>query len=156
MREATAVLARRMLRERLKASLATLDGTSGSPYVSMVSIADDVDGSPILLLSDLALHTANIRADARAALLLDSTDAAGDPGTGHRLTLTGRLLKTDEPAIRQRYLTRLPSAAVYADFGDFAFWRMAISHGHFIGGFGRIQPLTRTDLIEANGAAGTA
>ena len=146
MREESAALARLMMRAQLKASLATLDHNCGSPYVSMVGIADDADGSPILLLSDLALHTANIVADDRAALLLDSTDASGDPGSGHRLTLTGRLLKSNQSGVRQRYLGRHPGAAGYADFGDFAFWCLHITHGHFIGGFGRIQPLTRPDL----------
>ena len=117
------------MRAVVKGSLATLDRDSGAPYVSMVNFAADHDGSPLLLLSDLARHTANLRADARASLLLDQTDPQGDPATGARLTLMGRMARTDDPAVRQRYLARLPSAALYADFGDFAFWRLESTAG---------------------------
>ena len=60
------VLARDLMRMVVKGSLATLDRVSGAPYVSMVNLAADHDGSPLLLLSDLARHTANLKADARA------------------------------------------------------------------------------------------
>jgi heme iron utilization protein len=61
------------------------------------------------------------------------------------------MARTADPAVRQRYLARLPSAAQYADFGDFAFWRLEIESGHFIGGFGRIQALMRADLCLSSG-----
>ncbi len=139
-------VARALMQAVLKGSLATLDRASGAPYVSMVNLAADHDCSPLLLLSDLARHTANLASDARASLLLDQTDSHGDPATGARLTLLGRMARTTDPAVRQRYLSRLPAAAQYADFGDFAFWRLEIESGHFIGGFGRIQTLARADL----------
>lgn len=144
-------MARAMLRTVVKGGLATLDRASGAPYVSMVNFAADLDCCPLLLLSDLARHTANLAADDRASLLLDQTDPQGDPATGARLTLMGRLARTADPAVRQRYLARLPSAAQYADFGDFAFWRLKIESGHFIGGFGRIQPLKRNELCDSSG-----
>lgn len=144
-------LAKALMRAVVKGSLATLDRDSGAPYVSMINFAADHDGSPLLLLSDLARHTANLRADARASLLLDQTDPQGDPATGTRLTLMGRMARTDDPAVRQGYLARLPSAALYADFGDFAFWRLAIDSGHFIGGFGSIHRLSRAELCISSG-----
>ena len=144
-------LARNLMRMAIKGSLATLDRASGAPYVSMVNLAADLDGSPLMLLSDLAKHTANLNADARASVLLDQTNAHGDPATGARLTLVGRMARSADPALRDRYLARLPSAADYADFGDFAFWRLDIESGHFIGGFGRIYTLGRAELcLEPN------
>ena len=47
------------------------------------------DGSPILLISRLALHTRNLLADARVSLMLDER-AAGDPLEGARIMLAGR------------------------------------------------------------------
>jgi heme iron utilization protein len=139
-------MARRLMRAKLKCGLATLDRVSGAPYVSMVNLVADHDGHPLLLLSDLARHTANLTADARASLLLDDTDPQGDPATGARLTLMGRCARTSDPAVRERYLARLPAAAGYVDFGDFGFWRFEVERGHFIGGFGRIHTLERADL----------
>ena len=151
--------ARHLLRTALKGSLATLDQPAGAPYVSMVAVATSTDGSPLQLISGLARHTANAAADARVGLLLDSTDTSGDPESGARLTLTGDLHRTEDLGARRRYLARQPSAAIYADFADFSFWRLEIGHGHFIGGFGRIQPLDRQQLcletdISATFAAG--
>ena len=144
--------ARAMVRRSLKGALGTLDQTSGAPYVSMVGVATDTAGQPILLLSTLARHTANLAADPRASLLLDHTDASGDPVSGQRLTLTGRLEPACDASVRRRYLARHPSAAVYADFADFSFWRLEIQSGHSIAGFGRIQQMRGKDLrLEPDG-----
>jgi putative heme iron utilization protein len=40
-------------------------------------------------------------------------------------------------ALKARFLARHPESALYADFGDFAFWRIAMEEAHLIGGFGR-------------------
>jgi hypothetical protein len=135
------------MRRALKASLATLDRVTGHPYASLVTIATDVDGTPLLLISKLALHTQNLMADARASLLIDGTDAAGDPLAGGRVTLIGHALPTMRPTARERYLARQPHAAGYADFPDFAFYELVSDRAHFIGGFGRIVDLTPADLV---------
>lgn len=118
-----------------KAALATL--MDGAPYASLVTVAFDHDLSPILLLSGLADHTRNIAADARVSLLLDGTDGHPNPQTGPRVTLTGRVERTDDENLRRRFLARHPGAAQYAGFGDFAFWRVRPARAHFVGGFGR-------------------
>jgi heme iron utilization protein len=146
MSDENAQQARDLMRSQRKGGLGTLDRATGSPFVSMVSFALDVDGSPVLLLSALAKHTANLAADSRASLLLDSTNATGDPTTGGRLTLTGGFEKTDRPTARKRFLARHPDATAYVDFGDFDLWRLDVAQGHFIGGFGRIVALDRSQL----------
>src|SRR5262249_14232919 len=40
-----------------------------------------------------------------------------------------------------------PEASFYADFPDFAFWRLAVEGAHYIGGFGRIFDLSPADLL---------
>lgn len=126
---------RQVARACRKASLATLMG--GTPYCSLVTVAFDHDLAPILLLSGLSDHTRNIMADARVSLLLDGTDGHPNPQTGPRVTLTGRAERSDDGRLSARFLARHPSAARYAGFGDFAFWRMAPERAHFVGGFGR-------------------
>jgi len=128
---------RQVVRACHKASLATLLAEGGAPYASLVTVALDHDLSPILLLSGLSDHSRNIAADPRVSLLFDGTDGHPNPQTGPRVTVMGRAMRTDDPRLRDRFLARHPGAALYADFADFAFWRVVPDKAHFVGGFGR-------------------
>lgn len=138
---------RTLMRRALKASLGTLETSTGHPYASLVTIATDVDGTPLMLISTLALHTKNLLADARASLLIDGTDVTGDPLAGGRVTLIGRAVKSERPTARSRFLDRQAHAAGYADFPDFAFYELIPERAHYIGGFGRIVDLKPADFI---------
>lgn len=129
---------RRVARSCRKAALAAIsaDG-SGAPYVSLVTVAFDHDLAPILLLSGLSEHSRCLAAEPRVALLLDGTDGLANPQTGPRVTLTGTAHRIDDERLKRRFLARHPSAAQYAGFGDFGFWRVAPARAHFVGGFGR-------------------
>jgi putative heme iron utilization protein len=130
-----------------RAALGTvLRGTSGAPYVSLVNVATDHDGAP-LLLSDLADHTRNLAVDERASLLSDGTGEREDPLAGERVTLQGRLRRSDDRRHRSRYLARHPAATGYTDFTDFHFYRMAVERVHLIAGFGRIHWLEAAALL---------
>jgi hypothetical protein len=138
--------AKKLLREGRSGALATLMAGSGDPYCSLVNVATEPSGAPLLLLSKLALHTKNILADARASLMLDERKD-GDPLEGARVMLMGRLAATDDPAARAAYLRRHPEAEMFAGFGDFAFYRMEIAHAHLVAGFGRIVDLNARDVL---------
>jgi putative heme iron utilization protein len=101
-------LAKALLREALTASLASLDPAGGHPFVSLVAVATDFDGAPILLASRLALHDRNMRG---------------------------------------RFLARHPKAALYIDFPDFGFWKIAPEAAHLVAGFGRAPELSGADLL---------
>lgn len=152
--ETPAQTIRRVVRSVPRGALATvLRGSGGAPYVSLVSVATDHDGAPLLLLSALAEHTRNLREDARASLLLDATGEREDPLAGERVTLQGRIEPSQEPRHRARYLARHPSASMYADFQDFAFCRLAVERAHLVAGFGRIHWVDGAEvLIEAEPA----
>src|SRR3954466_1932015 len=68
-------LAKSLLRRSRQGALATLMVGSGAPYCSLVNLASHPDGSPILLISALAVHTRNILADSRVSLMLDERAA---------------------------------------------------------------------------------
>jgi heme iron utilization protein len=147
--------ARYLLRRSRQGALATLMAHSGDPYCSLVNVASHPDGSPILLISRLALHTKNILGDARISLMLDER-AEGDPLEGSRIMLAGRAEEagTAEVAIlRRRYLNAHPSAEVFVDFKDFSFFRIRPAALHLVAGFGRIIDLTPeqflTDISDA-------
>jgi putative heme iron utilization protein len=136
-------LAKSLLRKSRQGALATLMTESADPYCSLVNVASHPDGSPILLISRLAVHTKNILADGRVSLMLDEC-AAGDPLEGARIMLSGRaeLAESGEQELaRRRYLNAHPSAEAYADFGDFAFFRIRPTGTHLVAGFGRILDL---------------
>ena len=148
--EASAVQdAKRLLRLSRTGALATLDGEF--PLTTLVGVASDWDGAPLFLMSNLSRHTHNLTANDRASLLLTSTVVKGDPLNNPRLTLNGRVVVSDSPAARNRYVRRNPKAKLYIDFTDFSVRRLQIEHVHFNGGFGRADRLTVADLLTPAG-----
>src|ERR1700746_3015097 len=129
--------AKKLLREGRSGALATLMAGAGDPYCSLVNIATAADGSPLLLISRLAVHTKNILADPRVSLMIDERKE-GDPLQGARVMLMGSAATTEDPDARRRYLARQPEAEMFAGFADFAFYRIALNAVHLVAGFGRI------------------
>jgi len=144
-----AKLARSLLRRSRQGALATLMADSGDPYCSLVNVASYADGSPILLISRLALHTKNILADSRVSLMLDER-AEGDPLEGSRIMLAGRAEEAgadDLPVLRRRYLNAHPSSDAFVNFNDFSFFGIRPSGAHLVAGFGRIVDLSPAQLL---------
>ena len=148
-------LARSLLRRSRQGALATLTPGSGDPYCSLVNVASHPDGSPILLISRLALHTRNLLGDARLSLMLDER-AEGDPLEGSRIMLAGQAEQAsgdDVAILRRRYLNAHPSSEVFVNFKDFSFFRIRPTDAHLVAGFGRIVDLKPeqflTDISDA-------
>src|SRR5215468_5536219 len=137
--------AKKLLREGRSGALATLMLSSRDPYCSLVNVATAIDGAPLLLLSNLALHTKNIQAAARVSLMLDERKE-GDPLEGARTMLMGTCAKSDR-SVAAAYLRRHPEAEMFANFADFAFYRMEIARAHLVAGFGRIVDIKPKDLL---------
>lgn len=135
-------LAKSLLRRSRQGALATLMPGSGDPYCSLVNLASHPDGSPILLISRLAVHTKNILADSRVSLMLDER-AAGDPVEGARIMLSGRAEQAEDERdlLQRRYLNAHPAAEAFVSFKDFAFFRIRPAGTHLVAGFGRIVDL---------------
>jgi putative heme iron utilization protein len=143
--------AKGLLRATRAGSLATIDRNTGHPFASLVNVATDVDGSPLILVSRLSTHTANLEVDGRASLLLAST-GKGDPLAHPRLTLLGTFVQVardsaDEPRLRRRFLARHPKSELYAGFADFSFWRLGVVSAHLNGGFARAADLKAADVL---------
>jgi heme iron utilization protein len=144
-------VAKSLLRGTRAGALATIDRNTGYPFASLVNIATDVDGSPVILISRLSVHTANLEQDGRASVLLASS-GRGDPLAHPRLTVLGTFAPiarqdADEPRVRRRFLSRHPKSELYAGFADFAFWRFAVVSAHLNGGFARAADLKASDVI---------
>ena len=147
---AAAADAARLMCAAKTSALATLDRASGQPYASLVTIATDKDGAPLVLISGLARHTQNLDADPRSSLLFTPVGMpTGDPLAGARVTVMGRMVPTASKTARERFLANNPEAAMYASFADFRLFAMAVEHAHFIGGFGRIIDVPGSVLLAA-------
>ena len=95
-------------------------------------------GRPVFLISSMAMHTQNLKADARASLLV-MQEGGDDPLGAARITLVGEVLPVPEAetaAVRELYLSRHQNARYWVDFDDFGFYRMQPADVYFIGGFG--------------------
>jgi heme oxygenase (biliverdin-IX-beta and delta-forming) len=146
-----AALGKTLLRTIRAGTLATLDRNTGHPFASLVNVATDVDGAPLILTSRLSTHTANLEADGRASILLAET-GKGDPLAHPRLTVLGTMARIerdtpDEERVRRRFLSRHPKSELYAGFADFAFWRLAVVSAHLNGGFARAADLKASDIL---------
>jgi putative heme iron utilization protein len=136
--------ARLLLRAARAATLAT--SAQGQPFASLVTPATAADLSLLMLLSGLSEHTRHLRADPRCALLVTGPAAEANPQTAPRLTVTGIAEPDADPALKARFLAVHPYAQLYADFGDFAVWRVRPQAGLFVGGFARAVRLRGADL----------
>jgi putative heme iron utilization protein len=148
--------AKRLLRTIRAGALASL-AERGHPFASLVNVATDFEGAPLLLLSRLAAHTTNLERDPRCSLLL-SQGGKGDPLAHPRLTILGRAERTEDDHVRGRFLRRHPKSELYAGFADFSFWRIIAEGVHLNGGFAKaadfsgdavLTPLDHADALLA-------
>jgi putative heme iron utilization protein len=144
-------LAKALLRSTRAGTLATLDRNTGHPFASLVNVATDLDGAPLILTSRLSTHTANLEVDGRASILLAET-GKGDPLAHPRLTVLGAFSalsreSEDDARARRRFLSRHLKSDLYAGFADFSFWRMSVASAHLNGGFARAADLAAHDVL---------
>lgn len=138
-------LARTLLSEARFGALATHNPEGGPPLASRVAVAAQ-DGTALILVSDLALHTRGLRTDPGCSLLLGEPGNKGDPLTHPRMTLVARAESADKDALRDLWLARHPKAALYYDFADFHLFRLAPLVVHLNGGFGKAYRLGPEDI----------
>lgn len=146
--------------------LSTLAATTGHPYGSVVEPLMDERGKIWLLLSDLAVHSANLAADGRASVVIRQSDTQPAEGgadidestsllASSRATFVGQAQQVLEcpEAVRRQYLERYEGASQYVAFKDFNFYCLTIERVRVVAGFGRIGWVDWEDLstTEANG-----
>jgi putative heme iron utilization protein len=122
------------------ATLSTLSRKQpGFPFGSLMPYALDEAGRPIFLISTMAMHTQNLKADPRASLFVTQTAEDGDVLGAARATVIGTVLQISEEEkaeAREIYLKAHPNSQYWVDFTDFAFFRLEPVEVYFVGGFG--------------------
>jgi len=111
----------------------------GFPFGSVMPYGLDERGRPLFLISTMAMHTQNLKADPRASLLVTQDGAGEDPLGASRVTLVGNVLPVPEADVaeaRRRYLCAYPNSKYWVDFEDFSFYRLDVVDVYYVGGFG--------------------
>ncbi len=124
-------------------SVATLSTLSrkhpGYPFGSLMPFALDSLGRPIFLISNMAMHTQNLKACSRCSLFVGQAAADGDVLGAARATLIGNaepVPENDVADARERYLARHENSRYWVDFPDFSFFRLQPIDLYYVGGFG--------------------
>ena len=126
---------------------------AGFPYGSFVTFALD-EGDVVLLVSEMAEHTKNLRADDRASLLV-AESSKDDPLANARVTLLGRCRNVgagdleDRERAKRAFLATHPQSSYYVDYKDFSFWRLVVDSARYIGGYGRMSWVTGAEWSSA-------
>ncbi|MDQ2833315.1 MAG: pyridoxamine 5'-phosphate oxidase family protein, partial [Acidobacteriota bacterium] len=125
------------------ASVATLATVSrrqaGFPFGSLMPYALDAGGRALFLISTMAMHTQNLKADPRASLFVTQPAEDGDVLGAARVTVVGHVLPVEEAekaGVREIYLGAHASSRYWVDFTDFAFFRLEPVEVYYVGGFG--------------------
>jgi putative heme iron utilization protein len=123
-------------------SIATLSTMSrklpGYPFGSLMPYALDRKGCPIFLISNMAMHTQNLKAEPRASLFVGQV-ADGDPLGAARTTVIGDVEPvpaSEVASVREQYLARHANSRSWVDFDDFGFYRLQPLDIYYVGGFG--------------------
>ena len=112
---------------------------AGFPFGSLMPYALDATGRPIFLISNMAMHTQNLRSEPRASLFLTKMASKDDPLGSARATLVGLVHFVPEleiPEARALYLAQHESSRYWVDFADFHFFRLQPVEIYYVGGFG--------------------
>ncbi len=111
----------------------------GFPFGSLMPFALDPGGQPLFLISNMAMHTQNLKADPRCSLFVGQANADGDPLGTARATLIGRaesVPANELHSAREAYLVRHENSRYWVDFSDFNFFRLQPVDLYYVGGFG--------------------
>jgi putative heme iron utilization protein len=111
----------------------------------------DIEGRPVFLISNMAMHTQNLKAEPRASLFVGQI-AEGDPLGAARATVVGdveAVSESEASAVRELYLARHDNSRSWVDFDDFGFYRLQPLDIYYVGGFGVMGWVSAEDYQQA-------
>jgi putative heme iron utilization protein len=143
--------AKTIIRTARYGAIATIDPETGAPVCTRIGVSTDIDGAPVVLISRLTAHTNALLKDPRGSLLL-GTPGKGDALAHARITIAieAREIERDSDEAKrlgQRYLCHQPKAQLYAQLGDFRYFKFEPKGASMNGGFGKAYVLTREQLL---------
>ncbi len=149
-----AVQAHKMITKHSVAMVSTITTEKGipKPYGSVMPFAL-TKGLPYVFISDLAVHTDNIKKNPNVSFVVFQPDKNGNVFNGARVTFSGKLVMAKDKKViaklRKAYLAKHPVSKIFINFGDFNFYVLEIEEIYFIGGFGEIGVVDLKDYKKA-------
>jgi putative heme iron utilization protein len=122
------------------------------PFGSLMPFALDPAGRPLFLISNMAMHTQNLKAEPRCSLFIAQANADGDPLGAARATLIGSaesVPASELHSVRETYLARHENSRYWVDFSDFSFFRLQPIDLYYVGGFGVMGWVEASDYENA-------
>jgi heme oxygenase (biliverdin-IX-beta and delta-forming) len=150
--EQAAKQARALLNSQVHGVLSTQSvELAGYPFGSITPYCLNRDGQPVILISTIAQHTRNILADNKVSLMVSEHDV-DDAQASARITYIGdaKAIATDDDETAERYFRYFPNSRDFHKTHDFNFYTIDLVRVRFIGGFGKIYWVEKTDLLKAN------
>jgi putative heme iron utilization protein len=148
---------REMLARERSGVLSTLSvKEAGWPFGSISPYAQLETGDPVILISEIAEHTRNVRHDARVSLLVQDSAMIGKPQSGARVTILGYAIPMPPPYLEhagQLYTNAFPDSASYFSAHDFGLYTIVPTRIRYIGGFGDIHWLPGEALVDHTAAS---
>ena len=144
-------LAYKLIKDNNKVGVACTSHEKGS-FGSVMPYSLDSKGQPVVLISDLAVHTKNIKRDPKSSIFVmkDREDF-----NSARATLVGKFVKVPEKELEttgKHYFKDFPQAKIYSQFHDFNFYRLEVTDIYYVGGFGP-KPIEWLDMDKYKEAA---
>lgn len=146
--------ARRLLRAHRYGALSTLSKKfAGYPFGSITPYLVDHDGSLLILISELAEHTKNIRNDPRVSLISHDQRDPHIQTQGRVSALGNAEPASDQGQASRRYLRYFPETRAFFEMPGFSFYRIRPIAVRYIGGFGHIHWVNMENYAVAQAAA---
>jgi heme iron utilization protein len=124
----------------------------GFPFGSLMPFALDSAGQPLFLISNMAMHTQNLKGEPRCSLFVGQANADGDPLGAARATVIGLaepVSASDLASVREIYLARQENSRYWVGFSDFSFFRLQPIDLYYVGGFGVMGWVDARDYKDA-------
>ncbi len=153
---------KRLLNEERYGVLATTSHQyAGFPFASLCPFAVESSGNLLILVSGLAEHAKNLRADSKASLYVQQAGDEGNPQDSARVCVLVQAFPVERDEMEEAantYVSRFPDATMQLSLGDFFFLRLVPEHLRMIQGFGSMFWMHaaeyRSDRVDDGSTAG--
>lgn len=138
-RERLETITRLLEKEHYGVLATTSHQHAGFPFGSLCPFAVEPSGNLLILVSGLAEHAKNLRADPKASLYIQQASDGGNPQDSARVCVLVRAFPVERDEMEEAaktYLSRFPDATMQLSLGDFFFLRLVPEHLRMIQGFG--------------------
>lgn len=146
--------AKKFLKSTDAGILSTLTQHEGETYPtgSMCTYVVTNEGNIAILISDIALHTRNIKANNHVSMTIYDTKAK-DKQMSARISVNGKARQVESGTsefeeINEKYLTFFPEAKMFFQIHGFNYYVIEPAMSHFIQGFGKIYTFEGSLLKE--------